>query len=257
MNRNVNFQIHGNEMQYIEIGLEPQEGVIAEAGSLMMMEDGIQMETVFGDGSQRGFMEKLIGAGKRWLAGESLFMTEFTNRGYGKKRVAFAAPYAGKIIPLDLRQYGGKMVCQKDAFLCATKGVSIGIEFQRRLGAGFFGGEGFIMEKLEGDGVAFIHAGGTIYERELLPGEVLRLHAGNLVALTQGVTYDIEFVGGIKTALFGGEGLFFATLRGPGHVWVQSLPLSRLADHIISASPLAGGWKKEEGGFLGGWFDGD
>jgi uncharacterized protein (TIGR00266 family) len=257
MAHEIDFQIHGNEMQFIEIELDPQESVIAEAGSLMMMEDGVQIQTLLGDGSQQGLMGKLIGAGKRWLAGESLFMTEFTNQSYDKKRVAFSAPYPGKIIPLDLRMYGGKIVCQKDAFLCAAKGISIGIDFQRRLGAGFFGGEGFIMEKLEGDGLAFIHAGGTIYERELVAGELLRIHAGNLVALTQGVTYDIEFVGGIKTALFGGEGVFFATLRGPGKVWIQSLPLSRLADHIISASPITGGSRREEGGFLGGLFDGD
>ncbi|GIM44701.1 TIGR00266 family protein [Collibacillus ludicampi] len=257
MAHEIDFQIHGNEMQFVEIELDPQESVIAEAGSLMMMEDGVQIQTLFGDGSQQGFMGKLIGAGKRWLAGESLFMTEFTNLSYDKKRVAFSAPYPGKIIPLDLRIYGGKIVCQKDAFLCAAKGISVGIDFQRRLGAGFFGGEGFIMEKLEGEGLAFIHAGGTIYERELVAGELLRIHAGNLVALTQGVTYDIEFVGGIKTALFGGEGMFFATLRGPGKVWIQSLPLSRLADHIISASPIAGGSRREEGGFLGGLFDGD
>lgn len=257
MAHEIDYHIHGSETQFIEIELDPQESVIAEAGGLMMMEDGIQMQTIFGDGSQKGFMGKLLGAGKRILAGESLFMTEFTNVGYGKKRVSFSAPYPGKIIPLDLRMYGGKIICQKDAFLCAAKGIAVGIDFQKRLGTGFFGGEGFIMEKLEGDGLAFIHAGGTMYERELQQGELLRIHAGNLVALTSDVSYDIEFVGGIKTAIFGGEGLFFATLQGPGKVWIQSLPLSRMADHIVSAAPKAGGGHREEGSFLGGLFDGD
>lgn len=258
MSQEIYYKVHGEDMQFIDISLDSRESVIAEAGSLMMMEDGITIQTIFGDGSQKGgLMGKLMGAGKRLLAGESLFMTEFTNAGHGKKHVMFAAPYPGKIIPLDLRYYGGKIICQRDAFLCAAKGTSISIDFQRRLGTGFFGGEGFIMEKLEGDGMTFIHAGGSILEKELNAGEVVRIHAGNLVALTQSVAYDIEFVGGIKTALFGGEGLFFATLRGPGTVWIQSIPISRLADHILAAAPKAGGSHREEGGLFGNLFDGD
>ncbi|MBL0386322.1 TIGR00266 family protein [Tumebacillus sp. ITR2] len=249
----IDYKIHGDDMQFVEIELDPQESVVAEAGSLMMMEDGIQMETIFGDGSGsggKGFMGKLFGAGKRLLTGESLFMTVFTNGRPGKNHVSFAAPYPGKIIPMDLAALGGKIVCQKDAFLCAAKGVSVGIEFQRKIGVGFFGGEGFIMQKLEGDGLAFVHAGGTIYERELQPGEVLRIDTGCLVAFTQSVSYDIEFVGGVKTAMFGGEGLFFAALRGPGKVWVQSLPFSRLASRVFAAAPQNGG-RREEGSILG------
>jgi uncharacterized protein (TIGR00266 family) len=251
----IDYKIYGDDMQFVEIELDPQESVVAEAGSLMMMEDQIQMETIFGDGSAsqgKGLMGKLFGAGKRLLTGESLFMTVFTNNGHGKRHVSFAAPYPGKIIPADLSRLGGKVICQKDAFLCSAKGVSVGIEFQRKLGAGFFGGEGFIMQKLEGDGLAFIHAGGTLYERDLQPGEVLRIDTGCLVAMTQGVDYDIEFVGGVKTALFGGEGLFFATLRGPGKVWVQSLPFSRLASRVFAAAPQAGGRGADEGSVLGG-----
>ncbi|WP_438432858.1 TIGR00266 family protein [Gorillibacterium sp. sgz500922] len=249
----IDYQILGEEMQCVEIVLDPSESVVAEAGSFMMMEDGIQMQTIFGDGSSAGsggLMGKLMGAGKRLLTGESLFMTHYTNRGYGRKSVTFAAPYPGKIIPLDLRRYSGKVICQKDAFLCAAKGVSVGIEFQRKLGVGFFGGEGFIMQKLEGDGLAFVHSGGFVLEKTLAPGETLRLDTGCLVAMTQEVHYDIEFVKGIKTAVFGGEGLFFATLKGPGKVWVQSLPFSRMADKIISASRMGG--RKEEGSILGG-----
>jgi uncharacterized protein (TIGR00266 family) len=228
-------------MQFVEIELDPNESVVAEAGGMMMMEDGIDMETIFGDGdnNQKGFLGKLVGAGKRVLTGESLFMTVFTNNGVGKKRVSFAAPYPGKIIPVDLSEQGGKVICQKDAFLCAAKGVSIGIDFQRKLGTGFFGGEGFIMQKLEGDGLAFVHAGGTIIKRDLQPGEKLRIDTGCLVALSKEVDYDIEFVGKVKTAFFGGEGLFFATVRGPGSVWIQSLPFSRLADRIIASAPSA------------------
>ncbi|MGZ4031832.1 MAG: TIGR00266 family protein [Tumebacillaceae bacterium] len=256
----IDYKIHGDDMQFVEIELDPQESVVAEAGGMMMMEDNIRMETVFGDGSGTGgkvLMGKLFGAGKRLLTGESLFMTVFTNEGHGKRHVSFAAPYAGKIVPLDLSDLGGKIICQKDAFLCAAKGVSVGIEFQRRLGAGFFGGEGFIMQKLEGDGLAFIHASGTIYERDLQPGEVLRVDTGCLVGMTQNVQYDIEFVGGIKTSLFGGEGLFFATLRGPGRVWIQSLPFSRLASRVFAAAPQSGG-RREEGsilGQLGNWLE--
>ncbi|ASS74562.1 TIGR00266 family protein [Tumebacillus algifaecis] len=247
----IDYKVFGDDMQFVEIELDPHESVVAEAGSLMMMEDAIQMETIFGDGSQSsgGLMGKLFGAGKRLLTGESLFMTVFTNVGHGKKHVSFAAPYPGKIIPMDLARLGGKVICQKDAFLCAAKGVSVGIDFQRKLGTGFFGGEGFIMQKLEGDGLAFVHAGGTIYERQLQPGEVLKIDTGCLVAMTRDVNYDIQFVGGVKTALFGGEGLFFATLKGPGKVWIQSLPFSRLASRVFAA---AGNGKKDEGSVLGG-----
>jgi uncharacterized protein (TIGR00266 family) len=238
-------------MQCVEIELDPQETAIAESGAFMMMDEGIQMETIFGDGSRQGsgLLGKLMSAGKRLLTGESLFMTAFTNMGMGKKKVYFAAPYAGKIIPLNLDQLGGRIICQKDAFLCAAKGVSIGIEFQRRLGTGLFGGEGFIMEKLEGDGYAFCHAGGFVLERELQPGELLKIDTGCIVAFQSTVAYDIQFVGGIKNTIFGGEGLFFATLRGPGKVWIQSLPVSRLAARILQYGV---GPRKEEGSVLGG-----
>ncbi len=215
----------------------------------------IEMNTVFGDGSQgsanSGIMSKLLGAGKRLLTGESLFMTIFTNAGQGKQHAAFAAPYAGKIVPMDLQTLGGQLICQKDSFLCAAKGVSIGIAFQRKIGVGLFGGEGFIMQRLEGDGLCFVHAGGTIHPLELRPGENLRVDTGCLVALQPTVNYDIQFVGKVKTALFGGEGIFFASLMGPGKVWLQSLPLSRLADRIYKAAPQTGS-RKEEGSILGG-----
>ncbi|MGN7477032.1 TIGR00266 family protein [Solibacillus silvestris] len=259
-NHEIDYVLYGDDMQFVEVELDPQETVVAEAGSLMMMEDQIQMETVFGDGSANqgsGLMGKLLGAGKRLITGESLFMTTFTNNGSGKRKVYFASPYPGKIIPMDLSQLNGKIICQKDAFLAAAKGVSVGVEFQRKLGTGFFGGEGFIMQKLEGDGMAFVHAGGTIYERRLHPGETLRIDTGCLVAMTQDVRYDIEMVSGIKTALFGGEGLFFATLSGPGTVWVQSLPFSRLASRVFAAAPVSqggGGRGSDEGG-IGGLFD--
>ncbi len=255
-NHEIDYHIYGDDMQFVEVELDPQESVVAEAGSFMMMEDEIHMETIFGDGSGTGsgIMGKLFSAGKRVLTGESLFMTTFTNTGMGKKHVSFASPYPGKIIPMDLRQYGGKIICQKDAFLAAAKGVSIGIEFQRKLGVGFFGGEGFIMQKLEGDGMCFIHAGGTIIRKELLPGQSLRVDTGCLVAMTSNVQYDIEFVKGVKTALFGGEGMFFATLRGPGSVWVQSLPFSRLASRVFAAAPSRGG-SKDEGSMAKGIFD--
>jgi len=249
----IDYQILGEEMQCVEIVLDPAESVVAEAGSFMMMEDGIQMQTVFGDGSSSGpsgLMGKLMGAGKRLLTGESLFMTIYTNQAYGRKSVTFAAPYPGRIIPLDLGSLGGRVICQKDSFLCAAKGVSVGIEFQRKLGTGFFGGEGFIMQKMEGNGLAFVHSGGYVMEKTLAPGETLRLDTGCLVAMTQTVQYSIEFVKGIKTAVFGGEGLFYATLRGPGKVWVQSLPFSRMADRIMTASRVGG--RKEEGSVLGG-----
>jgi uncharacterized protein (TIGR00266 family) len=209
------------------------------------------MQTIFGDGSKSGggFFDKILGAGKRLLTGESLFMTAFTHQGAGKARVAFASPYPGKIIPLDLQQLGGKIVCQKDSFLCAAKGVAIGIEWQRKLGTGLFGGEGFIMQKIEGDGYAFCHAGGHIIERELKPGETLRIDTGCVVAYTSTIDFDIQFVGGIRNTLFGGEGVFFAVLRGPGKVWLQTLPISRLASRIIS---YGSGNRKEEGSILGG-----
>ncbi|MFB7639142.1 TIGR00266 family protein [Peribacillus butanolivorans] len=256
-NHEIDFKLHGDDMQFVEVELDPQETVIAEAGSLMMMEGQIKMETIFGDGSSSsdsGMMGKLFGAGKRLLTGESLFMTAFTNEGYDKKRVSFASPYPGKIIPMDLSELGGKIICQKDAFLAAAKGVSVGIEFQRKIGTGFFGGEGFIMQKLEGDGMTFVHAGGTIHKKELAAGEVLRVDTGCLVAMTSGVDYNIEFVKGVKTALFGGEGLFFATLKGPGTVWVQSLPFSRLASRVFAAMPQNGG-SSDEGSIAKGLFN--
>lgn len=251
-NHEIDYRIFGSEMQCVEIELDPQETVMAEPGSFMMMNDGIQMETLFGDGSHQnsGFLGKLMNAGKRLLTGESLFMTAYTNLASGKRQVTFAAPYPGKIIPLDLYRLGGRIVCQKDSFLCAAKGVSVGIEFQRKLGTGLFGGEGFIMQKLEGDGMAFVHAGGHVEERDLQPGEVLKVDTGCIVAFSKEVDYDIQFVGGIKNTLFGGEGVFFATLRGPGKVWIQSLPISRLAGRVLSYGTAGG--RREEGGLLGG-----
>ncbi|MFP8779174.1 TIGR00266 family protein [Hydrogenophaga sp. RWCD_12] len=255
----VDYYLHGDDMQFIEIELDPGEAAVGEAGSMMYMEDGIAMTTVFGDGSAGssggGLFGKLLGAGKRLITGESLFTTVYTNQGNGKRKVAFAAPYTGKIIPFDLSQLGGTLICQRDAFLCAAKGVSLGIAFQRKLGTGFFGGEGFIMQKLEGDGLAFVHSGGTVLKRDLAPGEVLRVDTGCVVAYTTGVDFDIQFVGGVKTALFGGEGLFFATLRGPGTVWIQSLPFARLASRIFAAAPRTqggGGSGGEQGGLTAG-----
>jgi uncharacterized protein (TIGR00266 family) len=258
----IDYHIYGEEMQYVEIELDPQEIVVAESGSFMMMENGIQMQTIFGDGSQeqQGIFGKLLSAGKRVLTGESLFMTAYINQEYGKKKAYFASPYPGKIVPIDLTKYGGKFICQKDSFLCAAKGVSIGIEFSKKLGRGLFGGEGFIMQKLEGDGMAFVHSGGTLARRELAAGEVLKVDTGCIVGFTKDVDYDIEFIGGIKNSIFGGEGLFFATLRGPGIVYVQSLPFSRLADRIIASAPRNGGNSREEGSLLGGlgrMIDGD
>lgn len=251
-NHEIDYRIYGEEMQYVEVELDPNETAVAESGSFMMMDDGVQMATIFGDGSKQqtgGFLGKLVSAGKRVLTGESLFMTTFTNMAHGKKRVSFASPYPGKIIPLDLMQLGGRVICQKDAFLCAAKGVSVGIALQRKLGTGIFGGEGFIMQKLEGDGMAFVHAGGHVFERELQPGETLKLDTGCVVAYTQTIDFDILFVGGIRNTIFGGEGLFFATLRGPGKVWIQTLPISRLASRIMQ---YGGPRRKEEGGILGG-----
>lgn len=261
----IDFRIMGEDLQFVEVDLDPSESVVAEAGAMMYMTQGIELETVFGDGSQPtgGFMGKLLGAGKRLLTGESLFMTVFTNTARsGIHRVAFAAPYPGRILPMDLKQLGGELICQKDSFLCAAKGVSVGIAFQRKIGAGLFGGEGFIMQRLQGDGLCFVHAGGMLHTMDLGPGETLRVDTGCLVAMQPQVDYDIQFVGKVKTAFFGGEGLFFATLRGPGRVWLQSLPLSRLADRIRQAMPGIGG-RREEGsvldhlGGIGNILDGD
>ena len=250
-NHEIDYHVYGEEMQYVEVELDPNETAIAEPGAFMMMDEGIQMQTIFGDGSQQegGLLGKLFSAGKRMLTGESLFMTAFTNIAYGKKKVSFASPYPGKIIPINLQQLGGRITCQKDAFLCAAKGVSVSIAFQRKLGTGLFGGEGFIMQKLEGDGMAFMHAGGHVVEKTLKYGEALKIDTGCLVGFTSGIDYDIEFVGGIKNTIFGGEGVFFATLRGSGKVWIQSLPISRLAGRILQYGT---GARKEEGGILGG-----
>jgi uncharacterized protein (TIGR00266 family) len=250
----VDYRINGDDMQFVEIALDQGEAVLAEAGAMMFMDDGIALETIFGDGTARssGLMGALLGAGKRVLTGESLFMTVFLNQAAGRRTVAFGAPYPGKILPVNLPEVGGELIAQKNAFLCAAQGVSIGIAFQRRLGAGLFGGEGFIMQRLQGDGLCFLHASGTLYERQLQPGETLRIDTGCLVALQPSVDYDIEYVGGIKTALFGGEGLFFARVRGPGRVWLQSLPFSRLAQRIVAAAPQTGRGGREEGSLLGG-----
>jgi uncharacterized protein (TIGR00266 family) len=259
----IDFRIVGSEMQFVEVELDPGESAVAEAGSMMYMTPGIQMETVFGDGSQQqrtGVMGALLGAGKRLLTGESLFMTVFSNQSAAKSQVAFAAPYPGKILAMDLKQLGGELICQKDSFLCAARGVSIGIAFQRRIGVGLFGGEGFIMQRLQGDGLCFVHAGGTVHPLDLSAGQTLRVDTGCLVALQPSVSYDIQFVGKVKTALFGGEGLFYAALTGPGRVWLQSLPFSRMADRIYRAAPAAGGSRQGEGsilGGLGGLIDGD
>ena len=258
----IDYKIHGDDLQYVEVELDPGEATVAEAGGMMYMDDGIEMETIFGDGSQKqdGFMGALMSAGKRLLTGESLFMTVFLNRSTAKRRVAFGAPYPGRIVAIHLAEIGGELIAQKDSFLAAAKGVSIGIAFQKKLGVGLFGGEGFIMERLQGDGWAFVHAGGMLHERTLGPGEVVRVDTGCIVALQPSVHYDIEYVGKIKTAIFGGEGLFFATLRGPGRVLLQSLPLSRLANRIVQAVPGLGRGGREEGSILGrvgGLLDGD
>lgn len=250
----IDYEIYGEEMQYVEIELDPQEAVIAEAGSFMMMDSGIEMDTIFGDGTNQdvGVLGKLFSAGKRLLTGESLFMTAFLNTWHGKRKVSFASPYPGKIVPIDLTHFGGRFICQKDAFLCAAKGVSVGIEFSRKLGRGLFGGEGFIMQKLEGDGLAFVHAGGTLAKKELQAGEILKVDTGCIVGFSPTVDYDIQFVGGIKNTIFGGEGLFYATLQGPGVVYIQSLPFSRLAGRIYAAAPQGGGQQRGEGSILGG-----
>ena len=241
-NHEIDYRIFGEEMQYVEVELDPNETAIGEPGAFMMMDDGIEMQTMFGDGSQQqngGLLGKLLNAGKRVLVGENLFMTAFTNIGQGKKHVSFASPYPGKIIPLNLQQLGNRIICQKDAFLCAAKGVSIGIEFQRKLGTGLFGGEG----------MAFLHACGHVIQKDLQPGELLKIDTGCIVGFTSGVDYDIQFIGGIKNTIFGGEGLFFATLRGPGTVWIQTLPISRLAGRILQYATTT---RREEGSVLGG-----
>lgn len=255
----IDYKVVGSEMQFVECELDPGEAMVGEAGSMMYMEDGIALDTVFGDGRSNqsgGLFGKLLGAGKRLLTGESLFTTVYLNQAPVKRKVAFAAPYPGKIIPVDLRATGGTLVCQRDAFLCAARGVALSIAFQQKLSVGFFGGEGFIMQRLDGDGLAFIHAGGTVVRRELTAGETLRVDTGCLVAMTGGVQFDLQYVGKVKTALFGGEGLFFAALRGPGTVWLQSLPFSRLASRVFAAAPQAGSGGREEGSILGGLLPG-
>lgn len=249
----VDYEIFGDDMQIVEVELDPGETVVAEAGAMNYMEDGISFTAKMGDGSDanQGIMGKLLSAGSRVLTGESIFMTHFTNEGSGKRRVAFAAPYPGKIIALDLAKIGGTLICQKDAFLCAAMGTKVSIEFQRRLGAGFFGGEGFILQRLTGDGKAFIHAGGTVIKKQI-QGETLRVDTGCLVAFTQGINYDVQMSGGLKSMFFGGEGMFLATLSGHGSVLLQSLPFSRLADRIIQHAPSQSGSRKGEGSVLGG-----
>jgi uncharacterized protein (TIGR00266 family) len=256
----IDYQIFGKEMQYCEITLDPGEQVIAEAGAMMYVAPSIQMETVFGDPSaQRGFWGSLASAGKRVLTGESLFMTTFTNHGTQREVVAFAAPYPGSILPFHLDEMGGEMICQKDAFLCGARGIQIGIAFQKRIGVGLFGGEGFIMQRLRGDGIAMVHAGGSMSHRELARGEQLKVDTGCLMAMAPSVDYDIQFVGGLKNTFFGGEGLFLATLTGPGGVWLQSLPFSRLAGRMLANAPQRGGSKGEGSilGRLGDMLDGD
>ena len=258
----IDYEICGSEMQFVKIEMDPGEAVVGEAGAMMYVEDGIALQTIFGDGSpqQGGFMNALLGAGKRLLTGESLFMTVFHNQGQGKRKAAFAAPYPGKIVALHLAELGGELLAQKDSFLVAAKGVSLGIAFTRRFGAGLFGGEGFVLQKLTGDGWCFVHAGGTLEERSLAAGETLRVDTGCIVAMQPSVDYDIQLAGGVKTVLFGGEGLFFAMLRGPGRVWLQSLPFSRLASRIYAAAPQTGGGGREQGsvlGALGNLLDGD
>lgn len=250
----IDYEVFGHETQYVEITLDPGEQTIAEAGALMYMTDGIEMATVFGDPSKQdsSLFGKVLSAGKRALTGESLFLTTFTNQGRSQAQVAFGAPHPGRMVPLHLDQLGGEIICQKDAFLCGARGISVDIAFQKKIGAGLFGGEGFIMQRLRGDGIAIVHAGGTMMYRELDHGETLRLDTGCLMAMGASVNYDIQFVGGLKNAFFGGEGLFLATVRGPGPVWLQSLPFSRFAGRLASAIPGAGGSSKGEGSLLGG-----
>ena len=257
----VDFLVHGDDLQFVEIMLDPSESIIAEAGAMMYMDDAITMDAIFGDGSGRnegkGFMGKMLGAGKRVVTGESLFMTEFTNRGNERRALAFAGTYPGKIIPMDIGEFGGEIICQRDSFLCAAKGIAIEIAFQKNIGVGLFGGEGFIMQRLVGDGLAFLHAGGTVIQKDLKPGEVFKLDTGCLVAMTNTINYNIEMVGNIKSALFGGEGLFLATLKGPGSVWMQSLPFSRMARKIYSVGAKGKSSGKGEGSLLGGIGIGD
>lgn len=257
----VDFTVYGDDMQFVEIMLDPSESLIAEAGAMMYMDDAINMEAIFGDGSGRdegkGLMGKVLGAGKRVVTGESLFMTEFINRGHERRAVAFAGPYPGKIIPMDVGDFGGELIAQRDSFLCAAKGITIEIAFQKNIGVGLFGGEGFIMQRLMGDGLTFLHAGGTVIQKDLKPGEVFKLDTGCLVAMTSSINYNVEMVGNIKSALFGGEGLFLATLRGPGTVWMQSLPFSRLARKIYSTGAKGKSSGKGEGSILGGIGIGD
>lgn len=250
----IDYEIFGEEMQYVCITLDPEEMVIAEAGAMMYMTAGIEMETVIGDPAvaHTGMLGKMMTAGKRWLTGESLFMTTFYNSSSNRQQVAFAAPYPGKIVPMDLAQLGGELICQKDSFVCAARGVEIGVAFQKRVGVGLFGGEGFIMQRLTGDGLTMVHAGGTLMHRRLEHDEVIKVDTGCLVALEPTVDFDVRYVGGIKNTLFGGEGLFFSTLTGPGDVWLQSLPFSRLAGRIVSNAPQSGG-SKGEGSILGGF----
>lgn len=259
----VDFEIKGQELQFVEIELDPGESAVAEAGAFVWKDASIEMTTVFGDGSGAGgdgFMSKLLGAGKRLVTGESLFTTVFTHRGHGKARVAFAAPTPGAILPIRLADVGGTLICQKDAFLAAARGVSMGIAFQRRVMTGLFGGEGFIMQRLEGDGWVFVQMGGTVIERTLAPGEELHIDTGCLAALTPSVDFDLVTVGGVKSMLFGGEGVFFARLRGPGKVWIQSLPFARLAGRMLAAATPGGGQNRGEGsalGMLGDFIDGN
>ncbi|MCB2189088.1 MAG: TIGR00266 family protein [Deltaproteobacteria bacterium] len=254
----IDYVINGNEMQYVEVELDPGESVVAEAGAMLYMTPGVTLDTIFGDGRRSnqgkgGLLDGLLGAGKRLLTGESLFMTVFTNTaGQGKEKVGFAAPYPGKILPMDLGSLGGELICQKEAFLCAAKGVALEIAFQKKIGVGLFGGEGFIMQRLLGDGLAFVHAGGTVFEMQLTAGQTITFDSGCLVALMPSVDYDVKFAGDIKTAFFGGEGLFLATVSGPGHVWLQTLPFSRLARRMYAAAPQGGGKDRGEGSLLGG-----
>jgi uncharacterized protein (TIGR00266 family) len=255
----LDYKIIGDDMQLVEVELDPGEVVIAEAGAMNYLEDGVTFEAKMGDGSKtdEGLMGKLLSAGKRALTGESIFVTHFTNQSGAKKSVAFAAPYPGKILPMDLsKMAGGELTCQKDSFLCAALGTEVSIAFTKKLGAGFFGGEGFILQRLRGDGLAFVHAGGTVVEKQL-QGETLRVDTGCLMAFTSGIDYSIERAGNLKSMFFGGEGFFLATLRGTGTVWLQSLPFSRLADRVLANAPRGGGKQKGEGSVLGGFLMGD
>ncbi|MFT7463634.1 MAG: hypothetical protein ACI9EF_001980 [Pseudohongiellaceae bacterium] len=251
----IDYKIHGDDMQFVEITLDPSETVIAEAGAMMFQDPDITMDTRMGDGSnpEAGFMDKIFSAGKRMITGESLFMTHFTAHGRGRSTVAFGAPYPGHIVAIDLAAMGGHFLCQKQAFLCAAMGTAVSIAFTKRFGVGLFGGEGFILQQLDGDGLAFIHAGGTVIQRELAPGQELLVDTGCIVGFQDSVDYDIERIKGVGSMLFGGEGLFLARLRGPGHVWLQSLPFSRLADRILAAAPRHGGKSTGEGSVLGGF----